>query len=143
MNRPNFIPIFTEKSDFCEESVSKPVETFIPKQAISISELVQRFERGQRLNVHANFAPGSNFDNIDDDTALARIKSENIDSDDFPPTNVYDIADVEAHYLAHQEHKQEFSTRLRKKAEDSKQVKPKQTSEEPPANPPKNSDTDS
>lgn len=137
MKRPNFEPIFEEKSDFCEISSEKPVNTFVPNQAISISELIKRFERGQRLGVHCNFAPGSNFENIPDEVSQARIKAEDMDSDDFPPTGVHDVTDVQAHYEALQAHKADFSARRKKKAEEAKQAKTKaqQADPAPPTSP--------
>lgn len=137
MKRPNFEPIFEEKSDFCEISSSKPVSTFVPNQAISISELISRFERGQRLGVHCNFRPGENFENISDDDAKARIAAEDMDSDDFPPTGVHDVVDVQSHYEAHQAHKADFSARRKKKAEEAQQAKPKAQQADPaPPTPP-------
>lgn len=126
MKRPNFESIFDGKNDFCEISVSKPVNTFVPHQALDLKELVSRFERGQRLNVHNNFAPGSNFENITDDEALARLKSESMETDDFPPTDVHDVADVEAHYRALQEQKQDFKRRMKEKKEKAQQAQQKQ-----------------
>ena len=61
MERPNFQPIFSSQNDFCEVTEDKPVSTFIPNQAMKISELMARFERGQRLGVHCNFTPESEF----------------------------------------------------------------------------------
>lgn len=142
MKRPNFEPIFTKKSEYSEKCVSKPVNTFVPGQAITIKELVTRFERGQRLNVHSNFAPGSNMQAITDEQAMARIKSEDMDSDDFPPTGVHDIADVEAHYIEHNQRKSDFSARLKKKAEETKQAQQKKQAQQdtPPAKISKNPD---
>lgn len=140
MKRTNFEPIFTKKSDYCEKSSSKPIATFVPHQAISLKELVSRFERGQRLNVHMNFHPGDNLENITDDEALARIKAESMDSDDFPPTGIHDIADVEAAYKEHQNHKIDFAQRQKKKREEAKQAQQKkqapQVSEPTPPAPP-------
>lgn len=136
MERPKFKRILTQKSDFCEISSEKPVETFVPHQAISIAELVSRFERGQRLNVHSNFAPGSNFENISDEEAMSRIKNESMETDDFPPTDVYDVADVERHYSEHQVHKSEFKERQRKKREEAQQEKRKQSQQADEPTPP-------
>ena len=61
--KPLFESPFADKSEYCEKLSDKPVQTFIPHQAITLKELVTRFEHGQRLNVHQNFAPGSNFTN--------------------------------------------------------------------------------
>lgn len=126
MERPKFEPIFTKKSDYCEKSASKPVETFIPHQAISLKELVSRFERGQRLNVHMNFRAGDNFENITDEEALMRMKTESMDTDDFPPVGVHDISEVEEAYKEHQNHKVDFAARQKKKQEDKQAQQQKQ-----------------
>lgn len=123
MPRPEFTPIFTSKSDYCEKSSSQPVQTFVPNQAISLKELVARFERGQRLNVHMNFRAGDNLENITDEEAIAQIKSESMESDDFPPTGIYDISDVEEAYREHQNHKVDFAQRQQKKREEAQQAK--------------------
>lgn len=135
MKRPNFEPIFEEKSDFCEISSDKPVNTFVPNQAISISELIARFERGQRLGVHCNFRPGENFEDIPDEVAKAKMHSEDMDSDDFPPTDVHDVVDVHELYEQHQAHKADFSARRKKKVEEAQQAKKKaqQADPTPPA----------
>lgn len=117
MERPNFQPIFTKKSDFCERVSSQPVKTFIPNQAIKLSELVSRFEHGQRLNVHSNFAPGDNFTND-------QIISESFD--DAPPDDVHDIVDVHEYYQQHESHKREFKDRMKKKKEESQQAQPQE-----------------
>lgn len=100
---------------FCERSVGTPIDTFVPNQAIQLSELVARFERGQRLNVHTNFDPGSNFESITDEEAFNRLRQEDMDADDFPPTGVYDVADVQRHYEDLQEHKRDFKRRMKEK----------------------------
>lgn len=122
MKRPNFEPIFEKKTDFCEVSSEKPVSSFMAGQSISISELIKRFERGQRLGVHCNFRPGENFENISDDQAASQMRAEDMDSDDFPPVGVHDITDVEEHYKMHQAHKADFSARRKKKVDEAKQV---------------------
>lgn len=138
MERPNFEPIFTKKSDFCEKTNKKPIKEFIPHQAISLKELVSRFERGQRLNVHMNFRPGSNLEDITDEEALERIKREDMESDDFPPTGIYDITDVEAAKREHDIHKSDFKARQQKKREQSQQApkEAKQDGEQKPSDPP-------
>lgn len=124
MNRPNFEPIFTQKSDFCEKSSPKPVETFVPHQAMSLSELISRFERGQRLNVHQNFKP---MDNFTDGTLYVE------DFEDAPPDDVHDVVDVHNFYLEHKEHKKDFAKRQKEK----KAMQAQQASAQPaqPADP--------
>lgn len=126
MNRPKFNPIFTKKSDYCEKSSKTPVETFVPHQALNLAELIQRFERGQRLNVHCNFAPGSNLMNCTDEQAFEMMKADDMEHG-FPPTDVHDICDVEREYSAHKQHKQEFAERMKAK----KSAKGKETKEAP------------
>lgn len=108
MNRPNFEPIFTEKSDFCEVSSEKPFKSFIPGQANKLSDLVARFERGQRLNVHSNFDPLSNF---------TKDSLYQEDFDDAPPDDVHDVVDVQRYYEEHQEHKKDYKVRMKTKKE--------------------------
>lgn len=115
MKRPIFQTIFEQKSDFCEKSSKMPVETMIPGQAIKISELVVRYDRGQRLNVHANFPAGSNFDNITDEEALRQIQNEVIDENMFPSDDVHDLVDVQREYEAQEARKAEFAEKIKKK----------------------------
>lgn len=139
MERPNFQPIFTKKSDYCEKTNKKPINEFVPHQAITLPELVSRFERGQRLNVHANFRPGSNFEDITDEEALNRIRTENIDADDFPPYDAHDIVDVQNAMQEHEYHKNEFKERMKKKREQAQQAQQQQAQQAPeptPQNPP-------
>lgn len=100
------------------------MKTFIPNQAIKLSELVSRFEHGQRLNVHSNFAPGDNFTNN-------QIISESFD--DAPPDDVHDLVDVHEYYQQHEAHKKEFKVRMNKKKEESQQAQPEQAPQEPSA----------
>lgn len=113
MERPKIFPLFTQKSEFCEKSSKKPVETFIPNQSYTLSELVSRFEKGQRLPCHLNFQPGDNMtkDQLYEETF-----------EDAPPTDVHDIVDVEQHYREHQVHKSEFNKK--KKEKQAKQATP-------------------
>lgn len=139
MNRPKFEPIFTNNSDFCEKSSDKPISSFVPHQAISLTELISRFERGQRLNVHMNFRVGDNIENISDDEALARIKSEDMNTDDFPPTDVHDVVDVQREMELNDIHKRKFNERQKEKkkqaqqaAQQAQQAKPVTPTPEPP-----------
>lgn len=122
MNRPKFEPIFTQKSDYCERSSQTPIESFVPHQAISLTELISRFERGQRLNVHMNFRAGDNLENISDEEAFARIHSEDMDSDDFPPTDVHDVVDVQRELELNDIHKREFKARQEEKKKQAQQA---------------------
>lgn len=135
MNRPNFEPIFESENEFCEVSSSKPFKDFIPGQALDLKELVSRFERGQRLNVHNNFAPGANFENISAEEAKQRIMTESIDSDDFPPTDVHDVVDVERHYREHETHKREFQQRMKEKKQAQQEQRKQSQQAQPPAPP--------
>lgn len=95
MNRTKPKSIFCSKSEFCEKVSSKPIDSFVPNQAMKLKELVSRFERGQRLNVHSNFYPGSNFESMTDEEALWQIQHESMDTEDFPPIDVHDVSDVQ------------------------------------------------
>lgn len=128
MERPKFVSIFSQKSEFCEVTDEKPVDSFIPGQALDLKELVSRFERGQRLNVHNNFAPGSNFYQASDEQAAADLQNETFD--DCPPIGVYDVADVEQLKREHEVHKREFISRKKKEAE-SKQAEPAKAPQDP------------
>lgn len=104
MKRPNFLPIICTK-DAAEVSDSKPIETFVPHQSYSLSEIMQRFERGQRLPARMLFNPESEF-------------TENSlymeDFEDAPPDDVRDVVDVQNYYEAHQVHKREFAEKKKK-----------------------------
>lgn len=115
----------TNIADYCENSCDQPVKEFIPNQAISLRELVTRFERGQRLNVHQNFAPMSNFTNGN------TIYEE--DFNDAPPDDVHDIVDVHEHYLKHNEQKADY---IRRKKEKGKKPKPAPAQQGDAPNPP-------
>lgn len=114
MKRSNFESIL-EKKDYVERSSSKPVETFIPNQAMNLKELVLRFERGQRLNVHENFRAGSNF-------TESKIYEE--DFEDAPPDDIHDIVDVQQYYESHKQRKSDFKEKLKSKNQKT-EAKPK------------------
>lgn len=125
MKRPNFEPIFTDKSDFCERTSEKPVETFVPNQSMTLAEMMARFEAGQRLNVHQS--PMNQFYRSEEE---ADANAERFD--DAPPTDVNDITDVHRYFKEHQERKIEYAEK-RKKAEE---VKPAPAPQAPAADPP-------
>ena len=125
MEIPKVNQIFTKKSDFCEKVSSKPVESYIPNQAIKLSELVSRFEHGQRLNVHQNFRVEDQFTNDS-------IYAESFD--DAPPDDVHDVVDVHAYYLEHQKHKAEYSARKKKEKEESQQAQHQEQAQQDPSN---------
>lgn len=130
MERPKIFPLFEEKSLFCEKSNVKPVKEFVPHQSYSLSDLVQRFERGQRLPVHCNFQPGENMTN-------GCIYEETFD--DAAPTDVHDVVDVEKHYRAHTERVKDLHDK-KEKAKQAKQAKAKQAQPAPDSTPPKSDD---
>ena len=114
--RAKVFALFEKKSEFCEKSSSKPVGTFVPNQSYKISELLSRFEKGQRLPVHQNFEPGSNFtkDCLYEETF-----------DDAPPTDIHDVADVEAFKNDLAARKTERATRKKaKKTQQAQQATP-------------------
>lgn len=121
MKRPNFKPIFDEKSDYCEKNSSQPIKSFIPGQAMNLSELISRFDRGQRLLVHNNFDPMSNF-------TKDSLYEESFE--DAAPDGIYDVVDVENHYREHKVHKRDYEKRKSERAK--KETKP---SVVPPAAP--------
>lgn len=116
------IPIFTKKSEFCEVSSDVPVETLVPGQAITLNELVSRFEKGQRLNISDN--PTNVMYRTEEE---AEANSERFE--DAPPDGIHDITDVEAHYRAHQSRKKEFDAQQKEKR--SKQAKPAEAPQDP------------
>lgn len=92
----------------------KPIADFIPGQAYCLSDLMKRFECGQRLYVRENFKLASE---------LCPEGQESIYDEKFenaPPEDVTDIVDVQRLYNEHQETKQEFkkSVAERKKAKE-------------------------
>ena len=119
--KPLFESPFADKSEYCEKLSDKPVQTFIPHQAITLKELVTRFEHGQRLNVHQNFAPGSNFTN---DSVYEE------DFDDAPPTDVHDVVDVHNYMQEHEQHKKDYQQR-QKEAKQAQQAKAQQAQQAP------------
>lgn len=112
MNRPNFEPIFSEKNEFCEKSSQIPIKSFVPHQSMTLSELMKRFDSGQRLNVHSS--PMNTFYRSEDE---ANVNAETFD--DAPPTDVYDIADVELHYAEHKQRVANFKEK-QKQAQQAK-----------------------
>lgn len=91
----------------------KPIADFIPGQAYCLSDLMKRFERGQRLNVRENFNPASE---------LCPEGQEDMYDEKFenaPPENVTDIVDIQRLYNEHQQTKQEF----KKSVAESKKAK--------------------
>lgn len=112
-------------SRICERTSPQPVKSFVAGQAIDLKTLIQRFERGQRLNVHENFRPMSNF-------TEGSLYVE--DFDDAPPDNIHDVVDVEEHYREHQEHKKDFAKRKKeaKQGEDVSKDDPKQATDSTP-----------
>lgn len=125
MKRPNFISIFEQNSDFCEKNTGKDSVDLIPGQSLNLSELISRFERGQRLNVHNNFAPGSNFTNGNYEYVE--------DFDDAAPDDVHDIVDVQRYYEEHQQRKQDFASKKNEKKE-SQQTQLSQVPQDPSKN---------
>lgn len=105
MKRPNFERIISAK-EACELSDSKPIETFSPHQAYSLSEIMSRFEKGQRLPARMLFDP---------EMEITKNEIYMEDFDDAPPDNVHDVVDVEEHYREHNVHKREYAERKKKK----------------------------
>lgn len=101
------------------EKVSQnPVPEFVPRQAYNLSELIRRFEHGQRLGVHCNFNPLNECQGNDETFETA------------PPEDVVDVVDVQRHYEQHQRQKQEFVKAKSKQAppkEEAMQDKPEDT----------------
>lgn len=123
MKRPNFEQIFSSPDEFLERTDPKPIKSFVPNQAMKLSELMSRFERGQRLNVHTNFKPMSNFTD-------GKVYEETFD--EVPPI-CHDVVDVQEYYEAHKAHKAAFQQRQKEKAKQAKQ--PKQAPQADPTPP--------
>lgn len=129
MKLANFEPIFTDEKQFCERSSSKPIETFVPHQAISLKELVSRFERGQRLNVKQNFLPGDNFyrgssDDVEDQRIVANdFAQDEMRFEQSAPDDVHDVVDVHDYYRDHLKQKSEYEQRMKEKKEEAKKAK--------------------
>lgn len=120
MEKPKIFIKFAKQSEYCEKSSSKPVSSFIPKQAMTLAEMVARFDRGQRLNIKQNFAPEQQF-------TQNSIYEE--DFDDAPPDDIHDIVDVQNAYETHKQKVSEFKEKRKKKPA------PKQKKEETPVEP--------
>lgn len=99
--------------NFFEKSSDIPVKTFVPHQAITLRDLVSRFERGQRLNVHQNFSPQSNM-------TEGQIVEESFE--EAAPDDIHDIVDVYSYMKEHEQRKSAFNKRQKEK----KQVESKQ-----------------
>lgn len=103
-----------KNENFFEKSSDLPVKTFVPHQAITLKELVSRFERGQRLNVHQNFKP---FENMTD----GHIVEESFE--EAAPDDIYDVVDVHEYVQEHEQRKSAFNKRQKeKKQSESKQA---------------------
>lgn len=105
MKRPNFERIICTK-DASEVSDSKPIETFVPHQSFTLSEIMSRFEKGQRLPARPLF-------DLEQEFTKGEVYME--DFEDAPPDDVRDVVDVQDHYMEHQEHKKDYSERQKKK----------------------------
>lgn len=84
----------------------KPIADFIPGQAYCLSDLMKRFERGQRLGVRENFNLASELC----PEGQEGFYDENFDN--APPEDVTDIVDIQRLYNEHQETKQEYKLRV-------------------------------
>lgn len=113
MERPNFISKISQK-DAAERSSDKPIKSFVPHQAMNLAELISRFERGQRLNVHENFPAMSNFtrDRIEEESFI-----------DAPPDDIHDVVDVQNAMHEHEAHKKDYADRKKKAKADEAQRK--------------------
>lgn len=111
MNKPKIFKNFSiDELDFCEKSSSTPDECFVPGQAIRLSELVARFERGQRLNVHLY-----NSNIVSEDTPDERF-------DDAPPEDIQDIVDVDAYNRSLKERKRDLQSRKKVTPKDKNDI---------------------
>lgn len=95
-----------KNGNFFEKSSEVPVKTFVPHQAITLKELVSRFERGQRLNVHQNFVPKSNM-------TEGQIVEETFE--EAAPDDIHDIVDVHNYMQEHEQRKDAFNKRKKEK----------------------------
>lgn len=96
------------------EATSKDCPEFVPGQSFSISDLLERFSRGQRL-------PGIHMDQPNPNFVGADVPDESLD--DAPPTAL-DIVDVEAldaeNQAIRRERQQVAGEAARKAAEEAK-----------------------
>lgn len=112
MNNPRVLEHFGKKNSiFCEKTSSKPVEGFVPGQAVKLSELFDRFTKGQRLNIHIN--PMNEFFPED------QVEKHTEPFEAAPPEDIQDIVDVEEYHKSVQEHKREFHERQKSKRQKS------------------------
>lgn len=127
MEKPKIFIQFSKKSDFCETSSSKPVSSFVPHQAMSLAEMVARFDRGQRLNVKQNFAP---------ETQFTRDCIYEEDFEDAAPDDIHDVVDVQNAMAEHEQRKQNFKEKHKRKPEslpkEEKPIEPGQQSDVTP-----------
>lgn len=107
----------------------KPDSSFVPNQAIKLSELVARFQRGQRLNVH--MTTPNEFYATDEE---AKLHHEHFD--DCPPADLNDIVDVMQYQEELDQRKKDLKDRVKKRKEElakEKEREEEQRKQTPPS----------
>lgn len=97
-----------KKLNYLQYANPKPCSSFVPGQAYKLSELMLRYESGQRLGVRETF-------NIYDE-----VHGEDETFNMAPPEDVVDVVDVQRLYKQHERVKQELSKRMEEKPEKPK-----------------------
>lgn len=122
MKQANEFKVFThfsEREMVFEKVDSKPCETFIPGQSVRLSELVARFDRGQRLNIP---------------TRPSNWVEEGVPDESFtdaPPDNINDIVDVDAYKCELSERKNALKEKYQKKKKEQTPQKPSEPPQAP------------
>lgn len=106
--------------NYIQYSGGNPVESFVPGQSYKMSDLIQRFERNQRLGVHLNFNPNEEYSGNHETLDVA------------PPEDVHDIVDVQAYYNEHLETKRAYSEKNKKEGKDKDEPQGKDADEPKP-----------
>lgn len=87
---PKFIT-YWNYTPVIEHCSSVPATTVVPNEAMSVLEMLQRTERGQRINVHQRMRTENFPDNMYPESEVEKL-SETIH--DTPPDDMNDIVDV-------------------------------------------------
>lgn len=111
MKQANSLPFrthFFPGNQPIERVSQKSDPSFVPHQAIKLSELVARFQRGQRLNVH--MTTPNEFYATDEE-----VKRNSERFEDCPPADIHDIVDVMQYQEELDQRKSDLKDRIAKK----------------------------
>lgn len=133
VGKPIFITAAQYKPIF-ESASSTPCEAFTPGEAMSIREMLERTDRGQRLDVHTRFRKEGIPDNMyfgqfDKDGKLLPDPGEDTFAHT-PPSDMNDIVDVQAYEQALKERKNELQKKRKESVANASKSEPSSESSE-------------